>query len=137
MAKSIVNSKDITRFCYSRYGVSLLMITISILLTAMTLTYVMPRANRELKRNKEDQLRFILSEFKNATEKFYRINNRFPENIDELIVDSKGIRFLRKKYIDPFTQKSNWVFHISSGSFIIYSASSKKSISGLSYSKFR
>ena len=103
----------------------------------MTLTYLLPRATKQVKRHKEDQLRFYLSELNVASKKFNRRNNRYPQNIDELILDSKGVKYLRNKYIDPFTKKANWNFEVTTNTILIFSKSDKISISGKLYSEFR
>ena len=119
-------------------GITLLMLTVSIFLISVTLTLFLPRANKELQREKEDQLRFRLSELNNATKRFIASNKRAPQNLDELIQDSSGRRFLRQKYKDPFTKKSDWVIdQNASPTPIIHSISEKLSISGIPYSNFR
>ncbi len=119
-------------------GVSLLILTVSVLLMAIGLSVAIPRADLEVRRGKEDQLRFVLGEFKRAVSKFERCHNRLPSGPEELLRDSLGNRFLRKPYTDPFTGRFDWVFaRDDQGRLLIHSASEELSISGAKYSDFR
>lgn len=122
----------------ARRGVSLLILTVSVLLLAISLSVVIPRADLEVRRGKEDQLRFILGEFKRAVQKFERCHARLPDSSEELLRDSLGNRFLRQPYADPFTGRFDWVFaRDENGQLLIHSASEELSISGAKYADFR
>jgi len=122
----------------ARAGVSLLILTVSVLLLAVSLSVAIPRADLEVRRGKEDQLRFILGEFRRAVGKFERCHNRLPSGPEELLRDSLGNRFLRKPYADPFTGCFDWVFaRDDQGRLFVHSASEDLSISGARYSDFR
>ena len=125
------------RFCSCRNGVALLSVTIAVVILAISLSVAIPVASKELIREKEDSLRFILGEFKRSVEKFKRCHLRSPENMDELILDSDGNRFLRRRYLDPFTGKFDWKTELASGTLVIFSASTQPSLSGVPYSNFR
>ena len=62
---------------------------------------------------------------------------QLPENIEQLIKDEAGNRFLRRKYADPFTTKFDWQVEISSGAFVVHSISEEKGLGGAPYSAFR
>ncbi|MEW6712320.1 MAG: hypothetical protein AB1403_21040, partial [Candidatus Riflebacteria bacterium] len=88
-------------------------------------------------REKEKTLRFALGEFRRAVEKFQRCNQRLPVNIDELLSDGNGNRFLRRRYIDPITGKFDWQTEVSSQTFVVRSSSKEPSLAGIPYSDFR
>ncbi|PKL47652.1 MAG: hypothetical protein CVV42_12205 [Candidatus Riflebacteria bacterium HGW-Riflebacteria-2] len=119
-------------------GVSLLILTVSVLLLAISLSVAIPRADLAVRRGKEDQLRFVLGEFKRAVSKFERCHQRPPSGPEELLRDSLGNRFLRQPYPDPFTGSFDWVFALDDqGRLLVHSASQELSISGARYSDFR
>lgn len=122
----------------ARAGVSLLMLTVALLLLSIGLSVVIPRADLAVRRGKEDQLRFILGEFRRAVAKFERCHQRQPQSLAELLRDSSGNRFLRQSYPDPFTGQTDWVFASDEqGRVVVHSASEELSISGAHYRDFR
>ncbi|OGK07106.1 MAG: hypothetical protein A2W80_15095 [Candidatus Riflebacteria bacterium GWC2_50_8] len=122
----------------ARRGVSLLIISISVVLLAISLAVAIPRVDLAVRRGKEDQLRFILGEFKRAAGKFERCHNRAPASPEELLRDNFGNSFLRQRYPDPFTGRFDWVFaRDDQGRVLIHSASEELSISGARYRDFR
>ncbi|MBU1107388.1 MAG: hypothetical protein KKB51_12015 [Candidatus Riflebacteria bacterium] len=128
----------ITAPANARRGVSLLIISISVVLLAISLAVVIPRVDLEVRRGKEDQLRFILGEFKRAVNKFERCHDRPPTGTEELLRDSVGNRFLRQAYSDPFTGQFDWVLaQDAQGRPLFHSASEELSISGVKYADFR
>lgn len=118
-------------------GVTLLVMTVSVILLSISLSVVLPRIEVQVRRQKEDELRFILKEFRQACERFSRVNERQPQDINELIVDSHGQRFLRRPYADPITGKFDWVGKNQGDKFIVHSASREPSLKGAPYSDFR
>ncbi|EKD83752.1 MAG: hypothetical protein ACD_39C00471G0002 [uncultured bacterium] len=107
-------------------------------LLAISLAVAIPRVDLEVRRGKEDHLRFILGEFKRAVNKFERCHSRMPAGPEELLRDNLGNRFLRQSYPDPFTGRFDWVFaKDDQGRVLIHSASEELSISGARYSDFR
>ncbi len=120
-----------------RSGAVLLAVTISVILVAITIAVALPVASKEVQREKEDSLRFILGEFRRAVENFEHFNGRTPENIEELIVDQQGRKFLRKRYLDPFTGKFDWRCEKASATMSVFSASDDLSLAGMPYSDFR
>lgn len=121
-----------------RRGVSLLILTVSMILLAISLSVVIPRADIEVRRKKEDRLRFALAEFRRANEKFVRCHGRQPLNMDELLRDKDGNRFLRQPYADPMTDKFDWHgFTDENGVFTVRSSSDDASIGGIKYSQFK
>lgn len=139
MAKNTQNSEGVTGLNRQnkRNGVALLVVTITVILLAISLAVALPVASKEVVREKEESLRFILGEFRRAVDKFKRCNRRLPENLEELIVDANGNRFLRRRYLDPFTGKFDWQSQTASETLIIYSSSDEPSLAGVPYSDFR
>lgn len=123
---------------FDRRGITLLVLCVGVIVTAISLTVVIPRADLQVIRTREDTLRFQLSEFRRAVDKFIRFHQRQPESIDELLRDDQGNRFLRRAYIDPFTGSADWIKDQNAeGKTFFRSASEEKSISGTIYSQFR
>ncbi|HNX75428.1 MAG TPA: hypothetical protein PLM07_10925 [Candidatus Rifleibacterium sp.] len=121
-----------------RAGVSLLVLTVSIVLLAIGLSVVMPRADLEVRRSREDDLRFKLGEFRRAVNKFERCHNRPPVDLQELLSDAEGRRFLRRPYSDPMTGTFDWQCSIASdGALVVHSASDQPGINGVPYRDFR
>lgn len=142
MISSLVQKASVSMVCVmpisERSGISLLVLTVALTLLIISLSVVIPRADLEVKRRQEEDLRFKLGEFRRAASKFFRCNGRQPTSIDELLCDSGGRRFLRRAYIDPMTEAFDWQSEIASdGAFVVYSASRQPGINGAPYSSFR
>lgn len=121
-----------------RRGASLLVLSVCLIILAISLSVVVPRADLEVRRGKEEMLRFRLGEFKRAVAKFARCHNRQPVNKEELLVDELGNRFLRQAYEDPMTGSFDWSgAQDENGIFFVHSASEEASISGARYCDFR
>lgn len=120
-----------------RAGVTLLVMTLSVILLSISLSVALPRVEVQVRRQKEDELRFILKEFRQACERFSRVHERQPEEINELVADSHGRRFLRRPYPDPITGKFDWVGINENDKFVVRSASNEPSLKGAPYSDFR
>ncbi len=121
-----------------RSGISLLVLTVALVLMAIGLSVVIPRADLEVRRSHEEDLRFKLGEFRRAVSKFARCNGRQPANLDELLCDAGGRKFLRRAYVDPMTGAFDWQWGIASdGVFAVHSASQQPGINGVPYSAFR
>ncbi len=102
-----------------------------------SLSIILPRANNEARRAKEDELRFVLGEFRRAVEKFAARNGRQPLTLDELCRDGDGRRFLRRIYRDPMTGKADWTVLNRDGAFEVHSSSRKVSVGGIPYERFK
>jgi len=137
MGRNIRSSDQVMINRTAKNGAALLGVTIFAILLAIGLSVAMPLATREYTREKEETLRFALGEFRRAAEKFQRCNQRLPNNIDELLSDENGSRFLRRRYIDPITGKFDWQTEISSQTFVVHSSSKEPSLAGIPYSDFR
>lgn len=88
-------------------GYILLSIMLLITLMLLTLTIELPRIKQQIKREKEEELIHRGNEYRSAIRKFFRKFGRYPLSIDQL-ENTNNIRFLRKRYKDPFTGKDDW-----------------------------
>lgn len=120
-----------------RRGVALLSLTVILLIMGLSLSLVLPRAKNDVKRAKEDELRFVQGEFRRASEKFRARNGRKPVSLEELCCDEKGRRFLRKIYRDPMTGKAEWSVLNREGEFEVRSTSGEMSMGGVPYEQFQ
>lgn len=120
-----------------RRGVALLSLTIVLLILGFSLSIVLPRANNEARRAKEDELRFALGEFRRAAEKFAATNGRQPLTLEELCRDGEGRRFLRRIYRDPITGKADWTVLNRDGAFEVHSSSRGVSVGGIPFERFK
>ncbi len=67
----------------------------------------MPRAVFESQRAKEDLLVYRGEQYQRAIQLYYRKMKKLPAKFEDL-EKGNNIRFLRQKYIDPFTGKDEW-----------------------------
>jgi type II secretory pathway pseudopilin PulG len=88
-------------------GYVLLAVMLLMTLMLLTLSIELPRIGQQIKREKEEELIHRGNEYKNAIKRFYRKNGRYPLSIDDL-EKGNNLRFLRKRYKDPFTGKDDW-----------------------------
>jgi len=91
----------------SEGGYILLSIMLMITLMLITLTIELPRIAQQIKREKEEELIHRGNEYKSAVRKFFRKFGRYPLSLDQL-ENTNNMRFLRKRYKDPFTGKDDW-----------------------------
>jgi len=88
-------------------GYVLLAVMLLVTLMLLTLSIELPRIAQQIRREKEEELIHRGNEYKNAIKKFYRKNGRYPLTLDDL-EKGNNMRFLRKRYKDPFTGKDDW-----------------------------
>lgn len=81
------------------------MLLMTLMLIALTIEA--PRIAQQIKREKEEELIHRGNEYKTAIKKFFRKTGRYPATLEEL-TNTNNMRFLRKKYVDPFTGKDDW-----------------------------
>ena len=120
-----------------RAGGMLLGLMIGLVLMNILLSIVVPRADQEVKRRKEAQLRFVQAEVRRASEKFMARHHRPPTGLGELVRDADGQRYLRRLYADPMTKSQVWDVAISPTGCSVFSRSEEKSLSGRPYHDFR
>jgi type II secretory pathway pseudopilin PulG len=102
---------------------------------AIGLLMQMPRFAFETQRNKEAMLIERGEQYKRALALYFRKYNRYPAKIEDL-ESTNNIRFLRHRFIDPMTGKSEWrVIHAGPGGVLMDSLVQKPPTPGDAKSK--
>jgi type II secretory pathway pseudopilin PulG len=83
------------------------MMLVTVLL--ISLTAALPNIYTQGQREKEEELIFRGQEYARAIGLFRRQFRRFPTSVKELL-ETNGIRFLRREYPDPMSRKGKWRF---------------------------
>jgi type II secretory pathway pseudopilin PulG len=93
----------------------ILLLSIAILGIGLATTGVIWRTESRLA--KERELEFIGQAFVNAIESYYKSTpgevKSYPQTLDDLVNDSRFLftkRHLRKVYLNPFSQKTDWSY---------------------------
>jgi len=85
------------------------MLLMTLMLIALSIE--VPRIAQQIKRGKEEELIHRGEQYKIAVKRFLRKNGRYPASLEQL--ESSNMRFLRKRYKDPFTGKDDWkILHV-------------------------
>ena len=96
-------------------GFAMLLVFVMAAAIAITLYMEMPRVAFEAQRNKEALLIERGEQYTRAIQLYFRKFKKYPVKIEDL-EETNQIRFLRKRYIDPMTGKSEWrMIHIGPG----------------------
>ena len=96
-------------------GFALLLIFVMAATIAITLYMELPRVAFEGQRNKEALLIERGEQYQRAIQLYVRKFKKYPAKIEDL-EETNQIRFLRKRYIDPMTGKSEWrLIHVGPG----------------------
>ena len=74
---------------------------------AWVLYMELPRLAFEAQRNKEEMLVERGEQYIRGVQLFQRKNKKLPQTIEEL-EQTNGIRFIRRRYVDPMTGKDDW-----------------------------
>lgn len=85
----------------------LLAVMLLVILMVIGLALEAPRIGQQIKREKEEELIHRGNEYKNAIRRFFRKFGNYPVSIEQL-ESSNNMRFLRKRFVDPFTGKADW-----------------------------
>ncbi len=88
-------------------GFALLFVIAMACAVAIMLYMEMPRLIFEAQRNKEDTLLYRGEQYQRAIGLFVKKNKKWPQTLDEL-EDFNGVRYLRRRYKDPLTDKDEW-----------------------------
>ena len=88
-------------------GYVLLSILLFMVLMLIALSIELPRITQQIRREKEQELINRGNEYKSAIRKYFRKFARYPATLDQL-ENTNNMRFLRKRYKDPFTGKDDW-----------------------------
>ncbi len=88
-------------------GFALLIVFLLAAAIALMLYRQMPRVAFESERDKEQLLIDRGEQYKRAIQLYMVVNKRYPARIEDL-ENTNDKRFLRRRYIDPFTGKNEW-----------------------------
>jgi len=96
-------------------GFALLMVFLMAAIVALMLYQQLPRVAFESEREKEQLLIDRGEQYTRAIQLYYMANNRqWPTSIDDL--EKREKRFLRRRYVDPYTGKDEWrIIHTTGG----------------------
>jgi general secretion pathway protein G len=86
-------------------GFTLIELVVVISVISLLLTIAMPRYFASLDRGKVVVQQQNIVALRDAIDKFYGDNTRYPETLEELVAK----RYLRAVPIDPVTELANWV----------------------------
>ena len=103
--------------CSTEQGFALLLIFVLAASVAIMLYLQMPRVAFESERDKEQLLITRGEQYKRAIQLFYAENRRFPARIEDL-ENTNNHRYLRHRYIDPYTGKDEWRLIHTNGMFL-------------------
>lgn len=95
------------RCCRNEEGYTLLIVMFLVASLVLFLSIALPRVRTELQRDQELETVHRGQQYIRAIQLYYRRFHAFPPNADAL-VETNGVRFLRRKYIDPMTGKDDW-----------------------------
>jgi len=102
----------------SRVGYALLLIFSMAAILAIMLYREIPRVEFEAQRDKEQLLMDRGQEYSRAIALFVRKFKRFPASMEEL-ENTNNLRFLRRRFPDPMTGKTDWrILHAGPGGVI-------------------
>ena len=101
----------------SEGGFALLLVFLMAAIVALMLYQQLPRVAFENERDKEQLLIDRGEQYTRAIRLYYLANNRqYPTSIDDL--EKREKRFLRRRYVDPFTGKDDWRIVHTNGVFL-------------------
>ena len=113
----------------SQGGFALLMVFLMAAIVALMLYQQLPRVAFESEREKEQLLIDRGEQYTRAIQLYYLANNRtWPTSIDDL--EKREKRFLRRRYVDPFTGKDEWRIIHTNGGFLTDSLVQKPPVTG-------
>jgi general secretion pathway protein G len=84
-------------------GFTLIELLVVLTIVALLLTVAVPRYLSSVDRSKENVLRANLAITRDALDKYYGDNGRYPDSLEQLVEK----RYLRTLPLDPITESSN------------------------------
>ena len=91
----------------SERGYALIFVFALTAMMALSLYMELPRLALEMQRNREELLIERGEQYVRAIKVFSKKNKKYPQTVEEL-ESFNGVRFLRKRYLDPMTGKDEW-----------------------------
>jgi type II secretory pathway pseudopilin PulG len=92
----------------SEEGYMLVAVLFMLAILILSLAIAAPAVKTELTRDREIETMHRGKQYIRAIKLYYGKFGGYPPNVDALVKPTNGIRFLRKKYIDPTTGKEEW-----------------------------
>jgi type II secretory pathway pseudopilin PulG len=91
----------------SQEGYAMLIAVFLLALLTLSLSIAVPNIARQIQREREVESMHRGKQYTRAIQLYYRKFHKYPASVDAL-EGTDGIRFLRKRYVDPITGKSDW-----------------------------
>ncbi len=91
----------------SEQGYIMLIAIFLMALVVISLAIAAPRVAKSIQRDRDLETFHRGMQYRRAIQLYYRTFKAYPPNVDALVETNK-VRFLRKKYIDPITNKADW-----------------------------
>src|ERR1700733_5513846 len=88
-------------------GYILVAVLFLVALLVIALAVAAPRVAKSIQRDREMELIHRGEQYKRAIKLYYRKFGAYPSSIDQLM-NTNQVRFLRKRYNDPMTNKDDW-----------------------------
>ena len=76
-------------------------------LVVISLAIAAPQVAKSIQRDKDLETFHRGMQYRRAIQLYYRSFHLYPPNVNALVETNK-VRFLRKKYVDPITNKADW-----------------------------
>ena len=92
----------------SEEGYMMLAVIFLLAILIISLSVALPRIAKEIQRDREVETMQRGKQYIRAVKMYYKKFGAYPPNTDALAKPTNGIRFLRKKYVDPTTGKEEW-----------------------------
>jgi type II secretory pathway pseudopilin PulG len=93
---------------FTYFGVLVLVVLIGLMLAAAGEV-----ASKQAQREREAEMLFIGHQYRDAIERYFKLNHRFPARLDDLVNDTNGgvvaTHYLRKRYRDPIAPGTDWI----------------------------
>jgi type II secretory pathway pseudopilin PulG len=123
------------RLALHQHGMVLLTVMLFILLTTLIASSLVQLHQTQMQREKEEQLLFVGSQFRRAIASYYGTVppngiRALPQSLEVLVNDYRfpqPRQHLRRIYLDPMTDLTNWQLIRESGGIIGVRSSSEKS----------
>lgn len=85
-------------------GFTMIELVVVMAVLGLLLTLALPRYMGSLERGREQVLQNNMAQMREAIDRFYGDNARYPEQLDELVAK----RYLRAVPINPYTEGPDW-----------------------------
>lgn len=87
----------------------LLMLLVGLALLIIAMAVAVPKMSQQIKRDREEEMIHRGVQYARGIKKYYKKFGNYPTSIEQL-ENTNNIRFIRKRYKDPFSQDGKWRF---------------------------